>query len=152
MMDDYLNGNIKDIIEPMISALLIAQPDDPKFFMLVWLKNLYSLDYIIINKEKEELENIKLEIQRLKQKQIDQKEQKEAILKKANSQVSKTVSENEKEKKSEYSKKKSKNNIEISSDKSISESSESASQNEQKNKNELNKNIEEKNKMDAITI
>ena len=79
MMDDYLNGNIKDIIEPMISALLIAQPDDPKFFMLVWLKNLYSLDYIIINKEKEELENIKLEIQRLKQKQIDQKEQKEAI-------------------------------------------------------------------------
>ena len=49
MTDDYLNGNIRDIIEPMISALLIAQPEDPKFFMLNWLKNLYSLDYIIIN-------------------------------------------------------------------------------------------------------
>lgn len=45
-MDEYLNGNVKDIIEPMISALLIAQPDDPKFFMLNWLKHLYSLDYI----------------------------------------------------------------------------------------------------------
>ena len=48
-MDEYLNGNVKDIIEPMISALLIAQPDDPKFFMLNWLKHLYSLDYIIID-------------------------------------------------------------------------------------------------------
>ena len=41
---------------------LIAQPEDPKFFMLHWLKNLYSLDYIIINKEKEELENLRLEV------------------------------------------------------------------------------------------
>ena len=61
-MDEYLNGNVKDIIEPMISALLIAQPEDPKFFMLHWLKNLYSLDYIVINKEKEELENLRLEV------------------------------------------------------------------------------------------
>ena len=37
MTEDYLNGNIRDIIEPMISALLIAQPEDPKFFMLNWL-------------------------------------------------------------------------------------------------------------------
>ena len=62
MADEYLNGSVKDILEPMISALLIAQPEDPKFFMLHWLKNLYSLDYIIINKEKEELENLRLEV------------------------------------------------------------------------------------------
>ena len=62
MADEYLNGNVKDILEPMISALLIAQPEDPKFFMLHWLKNLYSLDYIVINKEKEELENLRLEV------------------------------------------------------------------------------------------
>ena len=68
MTDDYLNGNIRDIIEPMISALLIAQPEDPKFFMLNWLKNLYSLDYIIINKQKEELENLRLQIRNLKEK------------------------------------------------------------------------------------
>ena len=68
MADDYLNGNVKDILEPMISALLIAQPEDPKFFMLHWLKNLYSLDYIIINKEKEELENLRLEVKGYKSK------------------------------------------------------------------------------------
>ena len=38
MADEYLNGNVKEIIEPMITALLIAQPEDPKFFMLHWLK------------------------------------------------------------------------------------------------------------------
>ena len=62
MVDEYLNGNVRDVLEPMISALLIAQPEDPKFFMLHWLKNLYSLDYIAINKEKEELENLRLEV------------------------------------------------------------------------------------------
>ena len=36
MADEYLNGNVKEIIEPMITALLIAQPEDPKFFMLHW--------------------------------------------------------------------------------------------------------------------
>ena len=68
MADDYLNGSVKDILEPMISALLMAQPEDPQFFMLHWLKNLYSLDYIVINKEKEELENLRLEIKGYKAK------------------------------------------------------------------------------------
>ena len=133
MMEDYLNGNVKEIIEPMISALLTAQPDDPKFFMLNWLKHLYSLDYVIINKEKEELENLKLEIKVLKEKQKEQKEQKEAVLKKANSEVSKKVSENEVDNKSEESKNTSENNKGNLNDKnnekkSNSESSESFSQ------------------------
>ena len=75
MADEYLNGSVKDIIEPMISALLIAQPEDPKFFMLHWLKNLYSLDYIIINKEKEELENLRLEVKGYKSQKIDSSKQ-----------------------------------------------------------------------------
>ena len=75
MVDEYLNGNVKDILEPMISALLIAQPEDPKFFMLHWLKNLYSLDYIIINKEKEELENLRLEVKGYKAQKTDTNKQ-----------------------------------------------------------------------------
>ena len=71
MAEDYLNGKIKEIIEPMISALLIAQPEDPKFFMLHWLKNLYSLDYIVINKEKEELENLRLRVKGYKSPKAD---------------------------------------------------------------------------------
>ena len=74
MTDEYLNANIREIIEPMISALLVEQPDDPKFFMLMWLKHLYSLDYVIINKEKLEFENLKLQVRNLKQKLKEQKE------------------------------------------------------------------------------
>ena len=75
MTDEYLNGNVKEIIEPMISALLIAQPEDPKFFMLHWLKNLYSLDYIVINKEKEELENLRLKVKDYKSQKSDTNKQ-----------------------------------------------------------------------------
>ena len=71
MADEYLNGSVKDILEPMISALLIAQPEDPKFFMLHWLKNLYTLDYIVVNKEKEELENLRLEVREYKAQKND---------------------------------------------------------------------------------
>ncbi len=61
MESEYLNGNLKDIFEPMISALITAQPKDPIYFMLIWLKNLYSLDYVKTYKDKEELENLRLE-------------------------------------------------------------------------------------------
>ena len=121
MTDDYLNGNIRDIIEPMISALLIAQPDDPKFFMLHWLKNLYSLDYIIINKQKEELENIKLQIRNLKEKKNEPK------LIKSKSTAPKNVSYSEKNDKSEDKKEKEEKSKNSSSEKkSVSENSESS--------------------------
>ena len=71
MTDDYLNGNIKDILEPMISALIVAQPEDPKYFMLQWLKHLYSLDYVNSNPDKEELENLRMFIKNSKEGKVD---------------------------------------------------------------------------------
>ena len=87
MADEYLNGNVKDILEPMISALLIAQPEDPKFFMLHWLKNLYSLDYIVINKEKEELENLRLEVKGYNSKKNENKQNAEQPLEELKSKL-----------------------------------------------------------------
>ena len=87
MADEYLNGNVKDILEPMISALLIAQPEDPKFFMLHWLKNLYSLDYIVINKEKEELENLRLEVKGYNSKKNENKQNVEQPLEELKSKL-----------------------------------------------------------------
>ena len=74
MTDDYLNGNIKDILEPMISALIMAQPEDPKYFMLQWLKHLYSLDYVRSNPDKEELENLRLFIKNSKEGKAEKTE------------------------------------------------------------------------------
>ena len=113
MADEYLNGPVKEILEPMISALLIAQPEDPKFFMLHWLKNLYTLDYIIINEEKEELENLRLLVKSYKMKKTETiKETGEQPLEELKDKIIEKQKEtqNEQEKNGEENKEKEKEN------------------------------------------
>ena len=135
------------MIEPIITALLIAQPDDPKFFMLCWLKKLYSLDYIFINKEKEELENLRLQVRNLKQKKEDSKININKI--EANKSIHEIkIDDNDKEEKksenSEKSEKKeeSKSSKKSFSNKSNSDSSSSSSHNINNTNNEINDNKE----------
>jgi len=142
MADEYLNGSVKDIIEPMISALLIAQPEDPKFFMLHWLKNLYSLDYIIINKEKEELENLRLEVKGYKSQKIDSSKQNtEQPLEELKNKIIDEVKEiKETEKELETNKTNKENEVETNK-----QNQETNNQNTN-NQNANNQNIETENK------
>lgn len=145
MADEYLNGNVKEIIEPMITALLIAQPEDPKFFMLHWLKNLYSLDYIVINKEKEELENLRLEIRNYKMAKNDETDKHK--VEQSLEQIKNIISDKEDEYQNDFE-----NNISENKSEKNSESNNKNNINEDNNKNnskENNNNIID-NKIEEI--
>ena len=128
MADEYLNGNVKDILEPMISALIIAQPEDPKFFMLHWLKNLYSIDYIQINKDKEELENLRLEVKgyKLQKNEINKPKVEQNLEEPKNNteENQKEESENKNEKENLIENINANKNLFISADQNLSKSNE----------------------------
>ena len=161
MVDEYLNGNVKDILEPMISALLIAQPEDPKFFMLHWLKNLYSLDYIIINKEKEELENLRLEVKGYKaQKTETNKQNTEQPLEEFKNKIIDETKENlnikeikETEKELETNKTNKENEVETNKQNQETNNQNTNNQNTNNQNNETeNKNNDDKSEKASKTI
>lgn len=64
MAENYLKTKVLDIIEPMVNALLIATPEDPNFFMIEWLQKFNKVDGVYIDEEREELENLRMEMKK----------------------------------------------------------------------------------------
>ena len=75
--EDYLDKKVRGIIEPMLTQAAIEQPKEPILFMIEWLQNLQGKSSHGNNMEKEELTNLRKEINRLKKnfKEIDEEMQ-----------------------------------------------------------------------------
>ena len=69
MTDDYLQTKVKGIVKPMMEEILKTLPEEPLRFMLTWLTNYSKGDSSEINGEREELENLRKEIKKYKNKE-----------------------------------------------------------------------------------
>ena len=69
MTDDYLQTKVKGIVKPMMEEILKTLPEEPLRFMLTWLTNYSKGDSSEINGEREELENLREEIKKYKNKE-----------------------------------------------------------------------------------
>ena len=68
--EDYMK-QIKGVIEPMVNALLMTTPEEPIYFMLQWLANFNKVtESSYINKEREELEKLRYELNTYKKAKI----------------------------------------------------------------------------------
>ena len=74
MAEEYLQTKVKGIVEPMMSEMLKTLPEEPMRFMLTWLINYSRGDASEINGEREELENLRKEIKKYKNKEKSMKE------------------------------------------------------------------------------
>lgn len=70
----YLDSKINRIIEPMVVELMKKTPDDPISFMINWIKDNHGNRASIHANERFELEHLRKEVPRLKQK-IDEMDQ-----------------------------------------------------------------------------
>lgn len=72
----YLDSKINRIIEPMVVELMKKTPDDPIGFMINWLKDNHGNRASIHANERFELEHLRKEVPRLKEKlaELDQGE------------------------------------------------------------------------------
>lgn len=72
----YLDSKINRIIEPMVVELMKKTPDDPIGFMINWLKDNHGNRASIHANERFELEHLRREVPRLKEKlaELDQGE------------------------------------------------------------------------------
>lgn len=57
---NYIRDKIKPILEPLINACLTAKPDNVDFFCLEWLISNYCSDKMSVNKDREDLENLRI--------------------------------------------------------------------------------------------
>ena len=69
--DDGLNTKIKAVMEPMINALLITTPENPVFFMIQWLKTFNNANPSFLDKEREEFEKLKYELETYQRAKIE---------------------------------------------------------------------------------
>ena len=69
MTDDYLQTKVKGIVKPMMEEILKTLPEEPLRFMLTWLINYSKGHSSEINGEREELENLREEIKKYKNKE-----------------------------------------------------------------------------------
>ena len=69
--DDSLNKKIKAVMGPMINALLVTTPENPVFFMVQWLKIFNNANPSYIDKEREEFEKLKYELETYKRANIE---------------------------------------------------------------------------------
>lgn len=68
MSEEYINKNVRPILEQLLDSLLDSVPDDPIPFMYTWLLN-YSNK---MSKERLELESLRAKIKEIKQKEQSQ--------------------------------------------------------------------------------
>ena len=75
--EEYLDKKVRAIIEPMLTQAAIEQPKEPILFMIEWLQNLQGKSSLGKNMEKEELQNLRREINRFKKqfKEVDEEMQ-----------------------------------------------------------------------------
>jgi len=64
--EEYLQKNVRGILQPMVSAVLLEKPKDPILFMIRWLQNYSGIQSIGENIEQTELENLRKEVKRYK--------------------------------------------------------------------------------------
>ena len=74
MTEEYLRTKIIGIIQPMVNSLLIEMPANPEFFMLKWLQTYNLVENIRINKEREEFESLRSELNYYLRKEKEEKE------------------------------------------------------------------------------
>ena len=74
MTEEYLRTKITGIIQPMVNSLLIEMPANPEFFMLKWLQTYNLVENIRINKEREEFESLRSELNYYLRKEKEEKE------------------------------------------------------------------------------
>ena len=74
MTEEYLRTKIIGIIQPMVNSLLIEMPANPEFFMLKWLQTYNLVENIRINKEREEFESLRSELNYYLRKENEEKE------------------------------------------------------------------------------
>lgn len=88
MTEEYLRTKIIGIIQPMVNSLLIEMPANPEFFMLKWLQTYNLVENIRINKEREEFESLRSELNFYLRKE---KEEAEKGKKKKNNEEHNTI-------------------------------------------------------------
>jgi cAMP-dependent protein kinase regulator len=92
MAEEYLQTKVKGIVEPMMSEMLKTLPEEPMRFMLTWLINYSRGDSAEINGEREELENLRKEIKKYKNKEKEnEKSKKQSEAESEKSEESKSV-------------------------------------------------------------
>ena len=92
MAEEYLQTKVKGIVEPMMSEMLKTLPEEPMRFMLTWLINYSRGDASEINGEREELENLRKEIKKYKNKEKEnEKSKKQSEAESEKSEESKSV-------------------------------------------------------------
>ena len=92
MTDDYLQTKVKGIVKPMMEEILKTLPEEPLRFMLTWLTNYSKGDSSEINGEREELENLRKEIKKYKNKEKEnEKSKKQSEAESEKSEESKSV-------------------------------------------------------------
>ena len=64
----YLQKNVRGILQPMVSAVLLEKPNDPILFMIQWLQNYAGIKSTGENIEQAELENLRKEVKHYKKK------------------------------------------------------------------------------------
>ena len=102
MTEDYLQTKVKGIVQPMMQELLKNLPEEPMRFMLNWLINYSQGDASKINGEREELENLRREIKKYKNKEKSKKESEEEESVKSEESKSEESSVSSKEKQDEF--------------------------------------------------
>ena len=95
--EDYMK-QIKGVMEPMVNALLMTTPEEPIYFMLQWLANFNKVtESSYINKEREELEKLRYELNTYKKAKIRIKSEDLLNFDKDESELINEKSENNKE-------------------------------------------------------
>ena len=75
--EDYLDKNVKEFLEPMISSLLDECPAEPNIFMMEWLGKFLKISNQQ-NNDKSELENLRKEILKFRTTPIKEEKFKES--------------------------------------------------------------------------
>ena len=65
--EEYLEKKVRGIIEPMVSQLIIEQPNNPMIYMIEWLQNHQGKNlHKHMNMEKTELNSLRKEMKKYK--------------------------------------------------------------------------------------
>lgn len=74
--EEYLEKRVRGIIEPMVSQIIVDQPKEPMLYMIEWLQNLQGKKlHGHQNMEKTELQNLRKEMKKYREKYAKQDEE-----------------------------------------------------------------------------